>query len=139
MIRFRMARINISHFAILADSVPNDGVSYTVGLSFKGATQAKRIACEFSVEFVHDEKPIIKLGVFCEFDVMPADWDGLIKDETLIITKEELGFFANQTVGVARGVMFCKTEGTPFSQFIIPPINLTQLIKDDFIINLRQD
>lgn len=135
MINFRMAKINVSQFAILADTVPSDGLSYSVELGFRAATSAKRIACDFAVEFTHNDKPIIKLGVFCEFDIKPEDWDRRINGNTLTITKDELGFFANQTVGVSRGIMFCKTEGTPFSQFIVPPINLITLIKDDFVID----
>ncbi len=130
--RFKMAKINISQFAILADSAPDESLSYTVEIGFKAATTDKRIGCEFSVEFAHHDKPVLKLGVFCEYDVLPEDWDGRITDNQLIVTKEELGYFANQTVGVSRGIMFCKTEGTPFSQFIVPPINLSAIIKDDF-------
>ena len=138
MIKFRMVKINIGQFAILTDVAPVEGISYTVGLGFSSATNAKRIGCDFSVEFAHNEKPVIKLGVFCEFEISPEDWDGRIKDNSLIVTKDELGFFANQTVGVARGIMFCKTEGSPFSQFIVPPINLVKLIKGDFIIDFTQ-
>lgn len=139
MIRFRMAKINISQFAILADSVPSEGISYTVGLRFSGATNVKRIGCEFYIEFIHNEKTILKLIIFCEFDIMPEDWNRRIDNDKLIIKKEELGYFANQTVGVARGVIFCKTENTPFNQFIIPPINLTKLIKNDFLISIKSE
>lgn len=136
MIHFQMAKINVTQFAILSDTVPQEGLTYTVELGFKGATDAKRLGCDFSVEFAQGERPLIKLSVFCEFDILPEDWDRQISDGRLIISKDDLGFFANQTVGVARGVLFCKTEGTPFSQFIIPPINLVQLITDDFNIEI---
>ncbi len=139
MIRFRMAKINVSQFAILADMVPLSGLSYTVELGFKGAVNAKRIGCDFSVEFAHNDKAILKLGVFCEFDINPDDWNERMKDNKVTFTKDELGFFANQTVGVARGILFCKTEGTPFSVFILPPVNLVSLIKDDFIVDTAQE
>ncbi len=135
MIKFRMAKINVSQFAILADTAPSDGISYSIGLGFKAATDAKRIACDFDIEFVNEDKPFLKLGVSCEFDIEPGDWDSRAEKGPLTITKDELGFFANQTVGVTRGIMFCKTDGTPFSQFIVPPINLTTLIKEDFMID----
>lgn len=135
MIKFKMAKINVNQFAILADTAPSDAITYSIELGFKAATNAKRIACEFTVEFVHEDKPFIKLGVLCEFDIMPSDWDGRTEKGLLTITKDELGFFANQTVGVTRGIMFCKTEGTPFTQFIVPPVNLMTLIKDDFVID----
>lgn len=139
MIHFIMAKINVPQFAILSDTVPQENLTYTVELGFKCATEAKRLGCDFLVEFSHDDNPLIKLSVFCEFDILPDDWDRQIADGRLTIRKNDLGFFANQTVGVARGVLFCKTEGTPFSQFIIPPINLVSLITDDFSIEVDQE
>jgi len=139
MIRFRMAKINVDQFAILTDMVPDSGLSYTVELGFKSATEAKRIGCTFTVEFAHNDKTIIKLGIFCEFDIQPDDWDARIADNSVVITKEELGYFANQTVGAARGIMYCKTEGTPFGQLIVPPVNLTKLIGEDYTIALSGD
>lgn len=136
MIRFRMAKINIGQFAILTDEAPTERLSYNVELGFKCATADKRIGCDLTIAFMHNDITIIKLNIFCEFDIMSADWNNLIKNNALIISKDELGYFANQTVGVARGIMFCKTEGTPFSKFIVPPINLTMLITDDFKITL---
>ncbi len=70
---------------------------------------------------------------------MPKDWDSLISDDVITFRKNDLGFFANQTVGVARGIMFCKTEGTPFSQYILPPVNLESLIKEDIFFNLTDE
>lgn len=136
MIKFRMVKINVEQFAILADVAPAEGLSYTVSVRFRSSTEAKRIGCDFGVEFAHNESPILKLNIFCEFQISSDDWEEKINDNKLTITKSELGYFANQTVGVARGIMFCKTEGTPFSQFILPPVNLVNLIKDDFVIEL---
>lgn len=136
MIRFRMAKISVKQFAILTDTVPTDGLSYIVGMQFKTATEFRRVGCEFSVEFAHDDKAILKLTIFCEFDIQPDDWAEHIIENALLITKEDLGYFANQTVGVARGIMFCKTESTPFCQFIVPPINLTELIKEDLKVEI---
>ncbi|MDE6403056.1 MAG: hypothetical protein K2K86_04525 [Muribaculaceae bacterium] len=131
-----MAKINVSQFAILADNAPEDGLSYTVGINFGGAPDARRVACEFSIEFDHGEKALLKLAVFCEFDIMAADWDERVNAGILTLTKSELGLFANQAVGVARGILFCKTEGTPFGRFIVPPINLETLISEDLNITI---
>ncbi len=139
MIRFRMAKINVNQFAILTDSVPTDDISYTVQLQFMTATDFKRVGCEFSVEFAHDDKAILKLTTFCEFDIHPDDWLERINDNIISFSKEDLGYFANQTVGVARGIMFSKTEGTPFCQFIVPPINLVELIKEDYKANINNN
>ncbi len=138
MIRFRMVRINVDQFALLVDKAPDEGLSYTVNLGFKGAANANRLSCEFAVEFAHNNRPIIKLGIMCEFDIHPEDWDKCIKDNVLTISKNDLGFLGSQTVGVARGVMHCKTEGTNFWNFILPPIDLTKIINEDLVIDLTK-
>ncbi|MDE7180656.1 MAG: hypothetical protein K2N88_05610 [Muribaculaceae bacterium] len=133
-----MAKINIEQFAILNDKAPSEGLSFKVNLGFKAARNAKRIACKVSVEFLHDERTILKLGINCEFDIFSEDWDNLIKDKVLIISKDDLGFFANQTIGVARGIMFAKTEDSEFRNFILPPIDLTTILKEDLVINISE-
>ena len=80
--------------------------------------------------------PLLKLSINCEFDVMEEDWKNYINDKILTIAKEDLGFFANQTVGVARGILFCKTENTDFQNLILPPVNLIDLINQDLVIDL---
>ena len=90
MIRFRMSRINVDQFAILTDEAPKTDLSYTVNVGFKVASDINRIACVFSVDFAHKNIPIIKIGVSCEFDIHPDDWDNSIKDGILTISKNDL-------------------------------------------------
>lgn len=35
-------------------------------------------------------------------------------------------------VGTTRGILHTNTENTPFNQFLIPAINVAQLVKEDF-------
>lgn len=126
----------MDQFAILADKKPNEGLAYTVNLGFNVAPEAHRVACVFAVEFSHNDRPLIKLGINCEFDIHQEDWNSCITDNTLTINKTDLGFFANQTVGTARGIMFCKTEHSDFRNFILPPIDLTKIIDEDLVVDL---
>lgn len=140
MIRFRMIKINVDQFAILADALPTGEMSYSVSVGFKFATGARRIACEFAVSFDekvcdNDQKAILVLKETCEFDIHPDDWDSLISDNKLTVTPPDLCMLANQTVGVARGLLYSKTENTPFTQFILPPINLMKLVTDDITVD----
>lgn len=135
MIRFRMVNINIDQFAILSEKSPADGISYNVSIGFNAAKQARRLACVFSVEFLHDNRPDLKLGISCEFDIHSEDWDRLLTEDIITISKNDLGFFANQTVGAARGILFCKTGNTDFRSFILPPIDLTKILNEDLMID----
>lgn len=134
MIRFRMSKISIGQFAILTDTPRMEGLTYSVGVGFSDDPKSRRVACGFSIEFSHGEEMVLKLESTCEFDMHPDDWNNSIKEGRITIHKQDLGYYATQTVGAARGILFCKTDGTPFNQLIIPPINLTELIKEDLVI-----
>lgn len=136
MMRFRMVKINVDQFAILADKAPSEGVTYVLQLGFSAAPEAKRVACAFSIEFAYNDKSILKLSTSCEFDVHKEDWNNCIIGNLLRITKEDLGFFANQTVGATRGILFCKTEHSDFRDFILPPIDLSKILNEDLVIDL---
>ena len=142
MIKFRMARISVGQFAILTDTMPQGDLSYAVHVGFKVASNAMRIACEFGVTFESsgdndNGEKILLLEETCEFDIHPDSWNGLIKDNKMTVVPSDLCLLANQTVGVARGILYCKTENTPFTQFILPPINLTTLIKENLVVDLK--
>ena len=143
MIKFRMAKINVEQFAILTDNPPVDNITYTIGIDFKYSLEGKRIACVFSFSFNYNDNDkdykFITLNIMCEFDIHPSDWQRSIKDNKLTVKKDMLGFFANQTVGVARGILHCKTEGTPFNGYIIPPVNLTEFIDQDLVASAIEE
>ena len=74
-----------------------------------------------------------------EFAVEETSWNAFIKGSTLVISKDFLEQLAVQTVGVARGIMHCKTEGTPFNMLILPPINVRDIISDAITVDLPED
>lgn len=46
------------------------------------------------------------------------------------IPKDLQKMLAVQTVGASRGVLFCKTECTPFANLILPPVNVAAMLDD---------
>ena len=55
----------------------------------------------------------------------------------LVILKVMLEHFAVQTVGTARGILHCKTEGSQFNGIILPPVNVTELVTEDMILPIE--
>ena len=137
MVRFRMFKINVEQFAVLTDKLPRNtkDISLETRLLFKAAKDNK-IAPVVRFSFEKSKQPIILIEVCCEFDIHPDDWKNMIIGDDIVIPKETLEILTVQTVGVTRGVLFCKTEGTPFNVFILPPINVASMIKKDIKISL---
>jgi hypothetical protein len=42
------------------------------------------------------------------------------------------------TTGTSRGVLFAKTEATQFSKFIVPTLNVTEMIKEDASFDIAE-
>ena len=141
MVRFRMFKIHVEQFAILAESITFDKVesaaTLETRLSFKAAKDNK-IAPIIRFSFVKERQPILLIEVCCEFDIHPNDWKGMLNGDVLTVSKETLEYLAAQTVGVTRGILYCKTEGTPFNVFILPPINIASMIDGDLTINFQE-
>lgn len=133
MVRFRMFKINVCQFAILADA-PSVSVSIEnkVGLDFSKENRNIRVNMEFN--FSDGMKSLMLLKMNCEFNIHKEDWDSFTKDGVTIISKSLIDYLIVQTVGTARGILHCKTEGSPFNCIVLPPIDVSHKVKEDVMI-----
>ncbi len=137
MFRFRMCKIQITQFAILKEKVTGGNLGFKMETSIKHSIPNKKIATEIILNFTDNKKnSCMVLGVQCDFDIHPEDWEGNIKDNTLTISKETMDGILSQTVGAARGILHCKTEGTTYNGFVLPPLDVKNVIKEDIKLTL---
>lgn len=85
-------------------------------------------------------KHLYKIVTSCHFKINDASWINFIdkkeSDNQFIISKGFITHLAMISVGTTRGILYAKTEGTDFVKFIIPTINLSELILEDAIFDL---
>jgi hypothetical protein len=43
------------------------------------------------------------------------------------------------TVGTTRGVLYAKTENSPYSKYIVPTINVAEMIEKDAIFEINSE
>jgi len=132
-IMFYIQQIKTEQFAIIAEHfTPPEPVELLSKIEFKLDLQQKRIGTFMSFEFHQNQKVFIKIACSCHFQIEPGSWDGLPQTESSItIPKPFLLHIATITTGTTRGVLSCKTEGTPFATFIIPTVDLTKMVLSD--------
>lgn len=131
MIRFNMSRIAVNQFAILSDTYPKGNITLSTELSFKYSADTRQISCEVGYRFTSDEEVFIILKSQCEFVIHPDDWNKFVKEDGIAIPKSVMELLAVHTIGASRGILYCKTEGTPFNSLMIPPINVARMMKDE--------
>lgn len=134
--KFRMSKITVDQFAILLKEIPTGEINLNIELNMKYSVESRRIMTSMLFRFEKDSQTALLLEQSCEFEIAKDDWDASISNGKVTIPKSTIEYFGAQTIGVARGVLHCKTEGSQFNGFILPPINITQLIKEDMIIEL---
>lgn len=137
MIRFRMFKISVGQFAILSQDAPQGDINMSAKMDLKHAADGGAIQVCASFVFEHGEEKIMLLEVACEFVIHKDDLQKLTKDGKVTIPKDTIDYFIAQTVGASRGILHCKTEGTPFNGIVLPPMNVTGFFKDDMVINLQ--
>ncbi len=131
-----MNRISVEQFAILVEEAPQAEIVVDSDVSFGVIPNKQVVAVKFNITFTHEDKKLLVMELHCYFNVRPEDWKKFEKENKVVIPKDLLAHFAMHTVGTARGVLYCKTEGTLYNQFIIPPMNVAERIPEDIVIDL---
>lgn len=136
---FSLQGIKTEQFAIFEENFAlKKEVSFETGLEFKVDQINKQVGVFFEVEYKQGKKVFIKISVSCHFKIKQESWDSFLMDSKILkIEKGFLGHLAMLTIGTARGVLFAKTEGTQFSKFIIPTLNVNDIITEDAIFSLN--
>ncbi len=133
-IGFALSKITTEQFAVIEEGLNEKGV-IRVGTSLRYAAdeQNKLIAVFSSFSFESDKKPFMIVEASCQFKVTEDAWSDMLELESnmLIVPKGFLSHLAVLTVGTTRGILHAKTEGTGFNKYVLPTVNITEIIKED--------
>lgn len=138
MTRFKMFKISVPQFAILAE---NCLVNYNIKTEtqLKNTKDGSAIAVLMTFSFLQNDVKAMVLQVMCEFGIHPDDLSGMTSNGKITIPQSLLEHFLVHTVGTARGILHCKTEGTSFNAIILPPMDVTHIIEKDMVIELPKE
>jgi hypothetical protein len=129
---FVLQGIKTEQFAILEENyAPKKEVGLGTGIQFKVDSENKQIGTFLGFEFKQGKKVFLKIQVSCHFKIEESSWSSFIQENKLIVPKGFLAHLAMITTGTSRGVLFAKTEGTQFSKFIVPTLNVAEMIQED--------
>lgn len=128
MTRFQMNRIGVNQFAILREQFAGQEVRLATELSFRYSTEGKQVACIADFKFQDAAGVFLLLSCQCTFLIHPEDWSAFEAKQGVTMPESLLETLAMHTIGTSRGVLFCRTEGTPFAALMIPPINVHDVL-----------
>lgn len=131
---FSLLKVSTEQFAILEEGFNEKGkIKITTSLKFGVDDKQKVIAVFTSFIFESDQKPFIIIEASCHFKITNLTWGEMYKTDinSLLVPKGFLAHLAMLTVGSTRGILHAKTEGTCFNKYVLPTINVTEIIKED--------
>jgi hypothetical protein len=137
IIQFRLNSISTQQFAILEENYQEGReVVYAQGAAFGFEADARQILALFRISFKQEEEVFLLVEAGCIFDIVDASWEVLFDSATRTCRLPK-GFalhLASIVVGVARGILHTRTESTQFGQYLVPLVNLADLIPEDVVI-----
>jgi hypothetical protein len=131
-IGFALQGIKTEQFAIIEENFSfKKETELATELQFKLDQKNRLLGVFLGFEFVQTKKVFIKILVSCHFKIEINAWNEFVQQDKLILPSGFLTHLAMITIGTTRGVLFAKTEATQFSKFIIPTLNVSEMIKED--------
>ena len=136
-IQFKFLRIDVPQFAILVDESVNGpfGISSEVNFAIGGKNIIK---CTLKIVYLKETQPVTQLVVDTFFGIEESSWKEMDKDGNIIIPAGFLQHLAALTLSTARGIQYAKTTEMGISNYIIPLTNLTEIIRDDMIVQKEE-
>lgn len=137
---FKLVDIYINEFAILEDSY-TEGENVRMGtfVNFGHDAEHRVLGAILKFQFDQNDKPFLVITTTCSFQMEEKAWESLMDEDgkKIVIPEGFASHMAVITVGTIRGILYEKTKETPYKEYIIPPINLTDLIKQDVEIEIE--
>ena len=131
---YSLTQITTEQFAIMEDAFTEKAhVELQTKLRFAFDPDRKYIVVFAMFNFKQNNIAFIIIESGCHFAIQPDSWNKFLNANGTILTVPQsfMSHLASITVGTTRGILHAKTEGTIMSRFLIPPVNLKELIKED--------
>jgi len=139
IVNFKLQKITTGQFAIIDSVEINDNaIKLNFDFGFGVNLQYKTISCSVKFEFSSEDKPFIIINAVCEFGIEQKSWGNLLSNENRNITLPSnfATHLAVLTIGTARGILHCKSEGTKFNKYFLPTLDISNTLQNDIEINL---
>jgi hypothetical protein len=137
IINFGLLKITTEQFAVFEENFnKNEVINLNTNLSFGLNSNDKVFLVTPKYTFENEGKPFITIQISCFFKIDDATWDSFKTKKQIVFPKDFVAHMAMITVGTSRGILHTKTEGTIFNEFILPPLNVSEMVGEDVSFDL---
>jgi hypothetical protein len=133
-IPFRIRGIKTLQYAIFPEELRQGSIQVESKYEFGANIENRFITCCADFNYKQEDRLILVLKIACHFEIEQKGFESFNEKGQFRIPADFLRYMGTITVGAARGIIHAKTEGTSINPIVLPPINLVETIKDDYII-----
>lgn len=135
-IQFNIAEIKTEQFALFEENYSeNAKINLETNLSYGINKEERFFLISIKFTFLIKKKPFITIQVNCSFEIEEKSFDKFNKGNELVLPRSLVSHMSMITIGTTRGVLHSKTEGTIFNKYILPTINVDEMISEDVVFN----
>lgn len=139
-IGFSLRKVTTEQFAIIETSFEeNKQIQLKADLRFGINNENKAISTYFSINLLQEKAPFLILEIGCHFNISEDAWLEFLNDDKseIIFPRGFISHLVMLTIGTARGVLHSKTENTPFNRFLLPTLNVNEMVLNDVSFNTQ--
>jgi len=133
-IGFSLRKISTEQFAVIEEAYLGSDKEMQLGIDLRFGldVENKGLVAFVKVRFEQEKSPFLVVEVGNHFAIDNTAWESFQKeDKEMVLPKGFASHLVMLTIGTLRGVLHSKTENTKFNKFLLPTINVTELVKSD--------
>lgn len=135
-LQFQLVKIDAPQFAIINDNEFTSPLKINFEINFAVDNNISSIKNTLKVVFLNSNEAVMQIVVECYFAVSKESWQEMTKpDNSIIVPVGFLQHLATITMGTTRGILYARTVDTNLNNYILPLINVTEMVKDDLKIS----
>lgn len=139
-LQFQLVKIDAPQFAIINDGEFSNPLQINFELNFAVDNSFTSIKNALKIVFLNSSEPVMQLVVECYYAISKESWQEMTQqDNTIIVPVGFLQHLATITVGTARGVLFAKTVETNLDKYVLPLVNVIEMVKNDMVIKPQSE
>ena len=140
-IGFTLVGIKTEQFALIPENYTDqEDIHARSEIEYKFDEENCLLGAFVTFLLLQKDNVFLKISVSCHFLLQKESLNALRSPDGLeyIFPRNFMAHLGAVTVGSARGVLSAKTENTNFNHFIIPLVNVDEIVKDDTHFSITQ-
>lgn len=137
-IRYNLTDIDDSQFAIFPENyVEGKEVAVFAKMNVASNNDGASLKFDSRLELKQDDKLFIVSEIACKFAVTKESWED-VDEKKKMLPSGFIRHLASIAIGTQRGIIIARTKDSSIHKFILPPIDLTEVVKDDFVKDISE-